>query len=99
MVVVTAKIKAKPDKEKDLEAAFRKMVADVATEEGTLTYTLHRSQKDSGVFMFYEQYQDADALKFHSATPHFKALFKTIQPFLDGPADIERFDVLAELDR
>ena len=99
MVVVTAKIKAKPDKEKELEAAFRQMVAQVASEEGTLTYTLHRSQKEPGVFMFYEQYQDLEALKFHSATPHFKALFQKIQPLLDSPAKIEMFDVLAALDR
>lgn len=99
MVVVTAKIKAKPGKENDLETVFRKMVADVASEEGTLMYTLHRSQKEPGVFMFYEKYTDADALKRHSATPYFKALFKTIQPLVDSPADIQMYEELAALDR
>lgn len=99
MVVVTAKIKAKSGKENELEAAFRKMVADVAAEEGTLMYTLHRSQKEPGLFMFYEKYKDGDALKRHSATPYFKALFKTIQPFLESPPEIQMFEELAALNR
>jgi quinol monooxygenase YgiN len=99
MIVVTAKIKAKQGSEKDLEAAFRKMVTDVASEEETLMYTLHRSQKDPAVFMFYEKYKDLEAFKLHSITPHFNALMQTIQPMLDGAPDIELFDELAKLSK
>jgi quinol monooxygenase YgiN len=99
MIVVTAKIKAKQGSEKDLEAAFRKMIADVASEDGTLMYTLHRSQKDPCLFMFYEKYKDIEALKLHSATPHFNALFQTIQPLLAAPPEIEKFDELAKLSK
>jgi quinol monooxygenase YgiN len=74
MIVVTAKIKAKQGREKELEAAFRKMVDDVSSEDGTLTYTLHRSQNDPCVFMFYEKCKDAEAFKHHSSTAHFNAL-------------------------
>jgi quinol monooxygenase YgiN len=97
MIVVTARIKAKQGSEKDLEAAFRKMVEDVASEDGTLMYTLHRSQKDACAFMFYEKYKDLDALKQHSTSPHFNALMQTIQPMLDAPAEIEMFEELAKL--
>ena len=99
MIAVIAKIKAKPGKESELETAFRKQVADVASEEGTLMYTLHRSQQEPGVFLFYEQYRDLDAMKLHSATPYFKALFQTIEPLVAGPPEIEKFDGLAALDK
>ena len=99
MIVVTAKIKAKKGSEKGLEAAFRKMVADVESEDGTLMYTLHRSQKDPCVFMFYEKYKDLEALKLHRTTPHFNALMQTTQPMLDGPPEIEMFDELAKLSK
>jgi quinol monooxygenase YgiN len=99
MIAVIAKIKAKPGKESELEAAFREQVANVASEEGTLMYTLHRSQSDPTVFLFYEQYKDSAALKLHSATPYFKALFQTIQPLVAGPPDIEKFDGIVGLER
>jgi len=99
MIAVIAKIKAKPGKESELEAAFREQVANVASEEGTLMYTLHRSQSDPAVFLFYEQYKDLTALKLHSGTPYFKALFQTIQPLVAGPPDIEKFEGLAGLER
>ena len=99
MIAVTAKVKAKPGKEKDLETAFRNMIAKVASEEGTLMYTLHRSQNDSALFLFYEQYKDVEALKHHSVTPHFKELFQTIQPLVAGPPEIEKFEELARLEK
>lgn len=62
-------------------------------------YTLHRSQENRCVFMFYEKYKNAEALKQHSATPHFNALMQTIQPMLDAPPEIEMYDELAHLNK
>jgi quinol monooxygenase YgiN len=98
-MIVVAKLKAQEGKEATLEAALRDMVKKVASEEETEAYTLHKSSKDPVLFMFYEKYKNADALKFHSATPHFKALFATIQPMLAEPPDIEMYKELAALDR
>ena len=94
MIVVTAKIKAKKGSEKGLEAAFRKMVADVESEDGTLMYTLHRSQKDPCVFMFYEKYRDDDAFAFHGSTPYIAELFGKISPLLAGEPSIVTYEVL-----
>ena len=44
-MIVVAKLKAKKGEEAKMEAALRDMVAKVAQEQGTLTYTLHRAQK------------------------------------------------------
>lgn len=98
-MIVVAKLKAKKGAEEEMEAILRKAVQNVASEEGTLTYTLHRSQKDPGTFMFYEKYKDADALNTHSTTPHFKAMFGALKDLVDSPAEIEMYAELAALDR
>ena len=74
-MIVVAKLKAKAGEEGNMEEALRGMVDKVAQERGTLTYTLHRAQQDPSVFLLYERYQDASALKTHSSTSYFKELF------------------------
>ena len=96
-MIVVAKLKAKAGEETNMEEALRGMVAKVAQEQGTLTYTLHRSQQDPSVFLFYEKYRDAAALKAHSSTPYFKELFDALKPLLDGAPEIEMYDELAQL--
>jgi len=96
-MVVVAKLKAKKGEEAKMEAALRDMVAKVAQEQGTLTYTLHRAQKDPNVFLFYEKYEDGAALKAHSSTPYFKELFSELKLLLDGAPEIEMYDELARL--
>lgn len=98
-MIVVAKLKAQEGKEDLLEIELRNMVKKVASEDGTETYTLHRSGEDPSLFMFYEKYKDAHALKRHSTTPHFKALFATIQPLLASPPEIETYEELAALNR
>ena len=96
-MIVVAKLKAKAGEETKMEEALRGMVAKVAQEQGTLTYTLHRAQQDPSVFLFYEKYQDAAALKAHSSTPYFKELFGALKPILDGAPEIEMYDELVRL--
>jgi len=91
-MIVVAKLKAKKGEEKKMENTLKGIIPDVAKEEGTLIYTLHRSQNDPGVFLFYEKYKDVDALTYHSSTPHFKSLFGNIMPLLDGQPEIEMYE-------
>ena len=96
-MIVVAKLKAKKGQEKEMETILSDMVAKVESEEGTLLYTLHRSQSDPCTFMFYEKYKDSDAFQTHSATPHFKAMFSALQALVDGQAEIETYDEVAAL--
>lgn len=98
-MIVVAKLKAKSGEESKMEEALRGMVSKVEAEEGTLMYSLHRSQKDPTQFLFYEKYTDGEALKAHSETPYFKELFGALQPLIDGPPEIELYDELAALSK
>ena len=94
-MVVVAKLKALNGKEAQMEKALLAIIPEVAQEEGTLVYTLHRDHNDPSVFLFYEKYKDGDALVVHSSTPHFKELFKTLKPLLDGSPEISMYNELA----
>ena len=96
-MIVVAKLKAKAGEEAKMEEAMRGMVDKVAQEQGTLTYTLHRAQQDSSVFLLYEKYTDEAAFKSHSSTPYFLDLFEVLKPILDGAPDIEIYEEIARL--
>jgi len=98
-MIIVAKLKAKKGVEEEMEKVLRNAVQNVESEEGTLMYTLHRSQSDPSTFMFYEKYTDADALTLHSSTPHFKAMFTALQDLVEGQAEIEMYTELAALNR
>lgn len=91
-MIVVAQLKARKGEEKKLEDALKEMIPSVADEEGTLVYTLHRSQKDPATFLFYEKYKDGKALKAHGETAHFRALGPKIKDFLDGPMQIDLYE-------
>jgi len=98
-MVIVAKLKAKSGEEGKMEKALVDIIPQVEQENGTLVYTLHKSQKDPTVFLFYEKYKDKDALKHHSSTPYFKELFGTLSPLLDGAPEIEMYDEVAKLNK
>jgi quinol monooxygenase YgiN len=98
-MIVVAKLKAKSGEEQKMEEALRGLVAKVEAEEGTLVYTLHRSQKDPTQFLFYEKYTDAEALKAHSETSYFKETFGVLQNLVDGAPEIEFYDEVAGLNK
>jgi quinol monooxygenase YgiN len=95
MIVVSAVMEAKPGKEQEMEKALLAMVPTTQSEEGTLTYVLHRALGNPGKFFFYEKYVDEAALTLHSGTPQLAELFVTLGPLLAGDPVIEMFEVLA----
>jgi quinol monooxygenase YgiN len=91
-MVVVARLKAQAGKAEEVAAVLKELVPKVKNEEGTLAYTLNRSQQDPSVFLFYEKYTGAEALVAHSSTDYFKQAFKALAPLLAGPATIEMYD-------
>jgi quinol monooxygenase YgiN len=95
---LVAKLKAKAGKEGAMEEVLREMVSKVEQEEGCLLYTLHRSQTDPTVFLFYEEYRDAEAVDYHRATSHYKELTEVLlPPLLDGHPDVEAYDEITRI--
>jgi quinol monooxygenase YgiN len=97
MITVVAKLQANPGKEEELKAVLTEMVQNVKTHEGSQvpTYSLHVSDEDPTLFLFYEQYANAEALEAHAKTDHMKAMGQKLGGLLAGRPVIERYTQVA----
>ncbi len=97
MITIVAKLQANPGKEDELKAVLTEMVDNVkANEAGAVTsYSLHVSDTDPTLFMFYEQYSSAEALGAHGKTDHMRAMGAKLGGLLAGRPVIERYTQLA----
>ena len=92
---IVATIKVKAGHEADFEAIAGKLVAAVkANEPGCMLYTLNRGD-DPLTFVFMERYQDADAVKAHRATDHYRSLGREMGAHMDGAPEILRMQEVA----
>lgn len=100
MITIVAKLQANPGKEAELRAAFTEMVANVKKHEAgkAVTYSLHTSDTDPTLFMFYEQYANAEAFQAHGQTDHMKAMGAKLAGALAGRPVIERYTKIAGID-
>lgn len=97
MLIVVARMNAQAGKEEEMENALRDIIPKVESEEGTLSYVLHRMKKKPQNFLMYEKYRDREALAFHSSTPYFAELFGKIAPLMDGDPIIEVYEALSSI--
>ncbi|MFN0095275.1 MAG: putative quinol monooxygenase [Dehalococcoidia bacterium] len=99
MITLVAKLTAAEGKADELKAVLSQMVADVAAaEKGPVAcYSLHTSDTDPNVFLFYEQYASKEAVDAHGKTPHMAAMGGKLAAgkLLAGRPVIERFTQIA----
>ncbi len=96
MITVIAKLQAEEGKEPELEAALLEMVEAVkANEPDVPTYSLHVSDEDPTVYLFYEQYASVDAQQAHGQTDHMKTLGGNLRDLLAGRLEISRYTQIA----
>lgn len=93
MITVLAKLQANPGKEDELKAILSHMVSQVGEKEAgrVVRYSLHTSDKEPGLFLFYEQYADQAALDAHGKTEHMAAMGASLKDLLAGRPVIERY--------
>lgn len=100
MITAIAKLTAVEGKEAELEAALTAMVKAVSDKEpGVATYSLHVSDDDPRAFLFYEQYESAEAQKEHGQTPHMAELGGKLRGLLDGRLEVARYTQVAGVER
>ncbi len=74
---------AKPGKEDDLFQEMQKMVAPSRAEKGCEEYSLHQSVEQQGVLVFYETWQDEQALNDHVETEHYRNYRQKIESLVE----------------
>ena len=78
MFAINAVIEAIAGKEKELENALLGMIPYVQREEKTIIYTLHKDEKNPCKFLYYELYEDREAINTHISTLYFKQLMQKL---------------------
>ena len=88
MITVIAKLPVKEGKMDEAMAAFKVLMSKVASEEGTVLYSLNVEKANPNTLVVVEQYKDKAALEFHSSTSHFKEFFTASVAFIGGKPEM-----------
>ena len=88
MITVIAKLPIKDGKMEEALEEFKRLMSEVAKEEGTVLYSLNKEKSNPNTLVVVEQYKDKDAFKFHSSTPHFKEFFTKSAALIGGNPEI-----------
>jgi len=86
-------IKAKPGKEKELEAAFASCIVATKKEPGCLAYELNRDPDDTTSYVMFEKFKNLAALEAHLKAGHTAQLFKAIGPLTAGQLQAKVYEV------
>jgi quinol monooxygenase YgiN len=97
MISVIAKLKVQEGKAADAVATFKKLIALVRNEEGTLYYTLNRDRTDPNLYVVIERYKDDAAFMAHSSTSYFAEFFAQSREFLEGSPELMMLDEIASI--
>ena len=76
--------RAKPGQEEELGRRMQKLVAPTSVEPGCIRYDLYRSDTDSAIWVFCEQWESVAALDAHVDSPHFQTFLANKDEVLDG---------------
>ncbi len=87
-VTVIARLKAKPGKEEALKETLLLFLDPSRKEEGCISYELHISDHDPGLFMFHEIWADNKALAKHLSTPQLRDFITVSEDLLAEPMDV-----------
>ncbi len=94
MITLIATLKVKEGKMDEAQEALKEIVPKIkAAEPGCLAYVPHRVKGDDNALLFYEKYQDKEALKLHSA--NIMTSLEKLLPLLEPGMDIKTcFEIL-----
>lgn len=72
-LTVIATLKARAGREEELFQQLRALVEPTHAEQGCVTYEMHRSHEDPGLFMFTESWASRPEWDAHMRSPHLTA--------------------------
>lgn len=89
-LTVIARMRAKAGQEARLRQELKELLAPTRAEAGCVTYDLHESNTEPGLFVFYEIWKSGADLDAHFETPHMTALHTKVPELVEGPIDLTK---------
>lgn len=90
LLTVIARMRAKAGQEARLRQELKGLLAPTRAEAGCVTYDLHESNTEPGLFVFYETWKSGADLAAHFETPHMLALQAKVPELVEGPIDLTK---------
>ena len=87
-LTILAQITANPGQEELVRGSLLSLIEPTLAEEGCLNYDLHVDNTNPGFFVFYENWESAQALQKHSQAPHMVEALGAAQDLLAEPPSI-----------
>jgi quinol monooxygenase YgiN len=92
-LTLIVRIKAKPGRGPDLEAALRAVVEPTHREPGCIRFALHRLVTDANVYVLVERWSSKQALEAHLQEPYLRTLLAQLQELAE-PSDVAEYEML-----
>ncbi|MBA2349464.1 MAG: antibiotic biosynthesis monooxygenase [Solirubrobacterales bacterium] len=89
-VVVVATVEVKPGSEEAVQALLETVITHTHTEEGNISYALHRDFEQPGRFVMVERWASREALEEHFTKPYMAELFAALPEHVSAPPVIIR---------
>ena len=94
-VTVIARMRAKKGMEEELRMELLALVEPSRADEGCINYDLHQATADPSLFVFYENWQNAELLKKHSVSAHLRAFRLKADELLAEPSELLLLDMIS----
>ena len=82
---VTAVLTAKKGMEAQLEAEVVRNIPNVRAEKGCIRYDFHKNRAGDGTFLFYEIWENPEALDAHAKSAHMQVYRERTKELLACP--------------
>jgi pentatricopeptide repeat protein len=99
MISVVAKLLVKEGKAEEAINLFKEMMDHVAKEQGTVMYSLNRSQSNPNKLVVLERYKSKAALDAHSSSDYFKEFSGKLGTVLAGKPEIAIMDEIKVIEK
>ncbi len=96
MIVVLARMRAKPGQREKIVEAARACVEATRREDGCIGYELMASTESAEELLFVERWDDMEVLRRHQRTPHLARFKEAREPLLAGPSEVAVFEATAQ---
>lgn len=93
MIVISGTARIRPELKSEARTAALEMARLSSAETGCAVYELSELLGDPFTFRVFEQWESAEALAAHFATPHFAAFSKALRGFLAAAPVFLRYEV------
>jgi quinol monooxygenase YgiN len=87
-IVITARMKLKPEAVEPAKKELSKLVAATCAEAGCISYELLQTGKEGTSFMILENWNSKEDLDRHSQSAHFKAWMDASKDMMAEPAQL-----------